>query len=59
MGIAPMLWLHSIDPSVSAALRQFSGANESPTPVVIHTTQVPRLPITTTVASRAKEAIGR
>ncbi len=24
MGVAPMLWLHSIDPSVSAALKQAS-----------------------------------
>jgi NADH-quinone oxidoreductase subunit M len=26
MGVAPMLWLHSIDPAVAAALRQFSNA---------------------------------
>ena len=25
MGVAPMLWLHSIDPAVAATLRQFSG----------------------------------
>jgi NADH-quinone oxidoreductase subunit M len=26
MGVAPMLWLHSIDPAVAATLRQFSSA---------------------------------
>ena len=32
MGVAPNLWLHSIDPSVSAALRQFSaGTQAAPT----------------------------
>jgi NADH-quinone oxidoreductase subunit M len=59
MGIAPMLWLHSIDPAVNAALRQFSGGTESPAPVVIHTTQAPRLPVAATVARTAKEEIGR
>jgi hypothetical protein len=58
MGIAPMLWLHSIDPAVNAALRQFSGGTESPAPVV-HTTQAPRLPVAATVARTAKEEIGR
>ncbi len=29
MGVAPMLWLHSIDPSVSAALKQFNGATQA------------------------------
>ena len=59
MGIAPMLWLHSIDPAVSAALRTFSGATESPAPVVIHTTQAPRLPVAAAVASNTRGAIGR
>jgi NADH-quinone oxidoreductase subunit M len=59
MGIAPMLWLHSIDPAVNAALRQFSGGTESPAPVVIHTTQAPRLPVAATVARTATEEIGR
>ncbi|MGA8877705.1 MAG: NADH-quinone oxidoreductase subunit M [Candidatus Korobacteraceae bacterium] len=59
MGVAPMLWLHSIDPAVSAALRTFSGATESPAPVVIHTTQAPRLPVVAAVASNTKGAIGR
>ena len=29
MGVAPMLWLHSIDPSVSAALKQFNSATQA------------------------------
>jgi len=29
MGVAPMLWLHSIDPSVSEALRQASGTTQA------------------------------
>jgi NADH-quinone oxidoreductase subunit M len=29
MGVAPNLWLHSIDPSVSAALRQFSAGTQA------------------------------
>ena len=34
MGVAPMLWLHSIDPSVSAVLKQFNGAIQaSPTAI--------------------------
>jgi len=56
MGVAPMLWLHSIDPSVNDVLRQFSGATESPAPVVIHSTQAPRLPDLERIA---KEEIGR
>ncbi|MGB9257239.1 MAG: hypothetical protein WCC25_20550, partial [Candidatus Korobacteraceae bacterium] len=44
---------------VVAALRTFSGATESPAPVVIHTTQAPRLPVVAAVASNTKGAIGR
>jgi len=29
MGVAPMLWLHSIDPAVSAALQQFSAGSQT------------------------------
>jgi len=36
MGVAPMLWLHSIDPSVSAALKQFSSATQAVTRTVTH-----------------------
>ncbi len=35
MGVAPMLWLHSIDPAVAAALKQFSSA------VQAHATHAP------------------
>ncbi len=36
MGVAPMLWLHSIDPSVASALKQFSaGVQASAPPSVI------------------------
>jgi len=58
MGVAPMLWLHSIDPSVSAALRQFSGATEMPAPAVIHSTQAPRPPAPP-VARNAAEVVAR
>ena len=34
MGVAPMLWLHSIDPSVSAALKQFSGVTQAAIPTM-------------------------
>jgi NADH-quinone oxidoreductase subunit M len=59
MGVAPMLWMHSIDPSVSAALRQTSGATETPVPAVIHSTQVPRPPLTHAVVSDTAEVVGR
>ena len=39
MGVAPMLWLHSIDPSVSAALKQFSSATQVAAPTATHVTQ--------------------
>ena len=39
MGVAPMLWLHSIDPSVSAALKQFSNATQAAAPAATHVTQ--------------------
>jgi NADH-quinone oxidoreductase subunit M len=36
MGVAPMLWLHSIDPSVSAALKQFSSATQTASTAGLH-----------------------
>jgi NADH-quinone oxidoreductase subunit M len=39
MGVAPMLWLHSIDPSVSAALKQFSGVTQAAIPNAKHMTE--------------------
>src|SRR5271169_654171 len=39
MGVAPMLWLHSIDPSVSTALKQFSSATQAAAPAATHVTQ--------------------
>jgi NADH-quinone oxidoreductase subunit M len=40
MGVAPMLWLHSIDPSVSAALKQFGNATAHVSaPAVTHISQ--------------------
>lgn len=40
MGVAPNLWLHSIDPSVSAALRQFSAGTQA-APMATYTVPVP------------------
>ena len=39
MGVAPVLWLHSIDPSVSFALKQFSGGFQGAVPSATHVTQ--------------------
>jgi NADH-quinone oxidoreductase subunit M len=39
MGVAPMLWLHSIDPSVVNALHQFSGATQAAIPNAKHMTE--------------------
>jgi NADH-quinone oxidoreductase subunit M len=39
MGVAPMLWLHSIDPSVTAALKQFSGVTQAALPAAHHMTE--------------------
>ncbi len=36
MGVAPMLWLHSIDPAVSAALKQFDAATQAAAPAMSH-----------------------
>ena len=36
MGVAPMFWLHSIDPSVSAALKQFNAATQASAPAMTH-----------------------
>ncbi len=36
MGVAPMFWLHSISPSVSAALKQFEAATQATAPAVTH-----------------------
>jgi NADH-quinone oxidoreductase subunit M len=36
MGVAPMLWLHSIDPAVVATLKQFSGVTQAAAPAVKH-----------------------
>lgn len=38
MGVAPMLWLHSIDPSVSALLQQFNGPAQTAVPPVTQVT---------------------
>jgi len=40
MGVAPMLWLHSIDPAVSATLKQFSAITQAAVPATRHVTQV-------------------
>jgi len=39
MGVAPNLWLHSIDPSVSFALRQFTSGLQAAAPSATHVTQ--------------------
>ncbi len=36
MGVAPMLWLHSISPSVTAALKQFEAATQASVPAMTH-----------------------
>jgi len=40
MGVAPMLWLHSIDPAVSAALKQFSAITQAAAPATMPMTQL-------------------
>jgi NADH-quinone oxidoreductase subunit M len=39
MGVAPNLWLHSIDPSVAFALKQFSSGVQAAAPSAAHVTQ--------------------
>jgi NADH-quinone oxidoreductase subunit M len=39
MGVAPMLWLHSIDPSVVNALHQFSGVTQAASNASTHMTE--------------------
>ena len=39
MGVAPNLWLHFIDPSVSYSLQQFASGVQSATPTATHVTQ--------------------
>ncbi|HEY1731499.1 MAG TPA: NADH-quinone oxidoreductase subunit M [Terriglobales bacterium] len=39
MGVAPMLWLHSIDPSVVSALHQFSGMTQAASSAGTHMTE--------------------
>jgi NADH-quinone oxidoreductase subunit M len=39
MGVAPNLWLHSIDPSVAFALKQFSSGFQAAVPSAVHVTQ--------------------
>jgi NADH-quinone oxidoreductase subunit M len=36
MGVAPMLWLHSISPSVAAVLKQFDNATQASAPAMTH-----------------------
>jgi len=56
MGVAPMLWLHSIDPSVSAALKQFSSATQTVTRTMTHP---PGPPLRAGFARDGAEVIGR
>ena len=39
MGVAPMLWLHSISPSVTEALKQASGVTQSASATTTHMTE--------------------
>jgi NADH-quinone oxidoreductase subunit M len=55
MGVAPMLWLHSIEPSVDAALKQVSSA----TPAVSRTVTLPRPPLRADVERNRVEVLGR
>ncbi len=40
MGVAPMLWLSSISPSVTASLKQFNGATQAMLPAANHISKV-------------------
>jgi NADH-quinone oxidoreductase subunit M len=51
MGVAPMLWLHSIDPAVAAALRQFSSV------VQAHATHAPGALLRADVARNGVQAL--
>ena len=55
MGVAPMLWLHSIDPSVNAALKQSARS----TPAVSRTVTAPGPPLRADVARVKAEVLGR
>ncbi len=57
MGVAPMLWLHSIDPSVAAALRQFSAATQAAMPAATHATQVLRSSLNAAVGREGMQAL--
>jgi hypothetical protein len=59
MGVAPMLWLHSINPSVSAALKQFSTATQPATPVPATNSHAPGPPLRADVAPNLSEVPGR
>jgi len=65
MGVAPNLWLHSIDPSVSAALRQFSAGTQA-TPTATYDVRAPgsqshpgvaRLMVDTGAASTSEDSV--
>jgi NADH-quinone oxidoreductase subunit M len=51
MGVAPMLWLHSIDPAVAAALKQFSSV------VQAHATHAPGPLLRADVARNGVQAL--
>jgi len=60
MGVAPMLWLHSIDPAVSAALKQFSGGvTQAATLPARPSTAAPGPPLPADFARNGVEVIGR
>ena len=59
MGVAPMLWLHSIDPAVSAALKQFNGTVQATVLPAKPSTVPPRPPLPADFARNGVEVIGR
>jgi NADH-quinone oxidoreductase subunit M len=62
MGVAPMLWLHSIDPAVESALKQFNTMTQA-APVASRTVHPPGPPLHADVARNVvrngAEVIGR
>ena len=59
MGVAPMLWLHSIDPAVSAALKQFNAPVQAVVFPARHSTAAPSPPLRADFARNGAEVIGR
>ncbi len=59
MGVAPMLWLHSIDPAVSASLKQFNATVQAVVLPARHSLAAPAPPLHAAFARNGAEVIGR